>query len=132
MVQIAEKTAEVLQRELQSKLDALKKHEQDMFAAAQDPATAAETAEEGFTARLIRKIVDNLQVTITRVHVRFEESRPPQCEDGRPSTSIGLAIRELSGAPLCLFCVLSIKRVRARGLFSESRFYSFFLFSRQS
>lgn len=104
MTQIVEKTAEVLQRELQSKLDALKKHEQDMFAAAQDPATAAEAAEEGFTARLIRKIVDNLQVTITRVHVRFEESRPPQYEDGRPSTSIGLAIRELSGAPMS-FCV---------------------------
>jgi hypothetical protein len=101
----------VLQRELQSKLDALKKHEQDMFAAAQDPATAAEAAEEGFTARLIRKIVDNLQVTITRVHVRFEESRPPQCEDGRPSTSIGLAIRELSGAPMCLFfCVWRNKK----------------------
>jgi hypothetical protein len=49
---------------------------------------------EGFVARLVQKAIDNIQITIEKIHIRYEDNRsevkPPR-QTFRPGPSIRLA-----------------------------------------
>jgi vacuolar protein sorting-associated protein 13A/C len=80
--------AELERKALASKIDSLKQHEQNQFGAAADQSPQ----DDSFTTQLVSKIVDNLQIVIRNIHVRFEDRSDPT----RPRC-FGLGIQEISG-----------------------------------
>lgn len=59
-----------------------------------NPTSNVSKSESSFTAQLVTKIVDNIQFTINRVHIRFEQ---PMTVDGK-SFSCGLYIKSVKGS----------------------------------
>eukprot|EP00457_Paulinella_chromatophora_P000029 gb/GEZN01000029.1/.p1 GENE.gb/GEZN01000029.1/~~gb/GEZN01000029.1/.p1 ORF type:complete len:3687 (-),score=441.49 gb/GEZN01000029.1/:130-11190(-) len=59
---------------LQDKLMKLKTMEEFALSFGQSKGEASQQDDDGFTAALTQKIIDNLQVSIKRIHLRFESS----------------------------------------------------------
>jgi vacuolar protein sorting-associated protein 13A/C len=75
-----------IEKQLKDKLDRLATSELLRASAARMP-IKTEQQEESFTANLVNKIVDNLQMTIKDIHIRFE--------DNDRAFSIGICLSEL-------------------------------------
>lgn len=78
---------ERLQKSKQEKLETA-----ELFSASVDSKLSQDIHQESFTTQLITKIVDNLQVTIRNIHIRFEDSS----SNPERMFAIGLTLRSLS------------------------------------
>ncbi|SJM88351.1 probable Vacuolar protein sorting-associated protein 13 [Zygosaccharomyces bailii] len=85
---------EQVERELRVKIQKLASWEvaSQARAAAEDP-SANKDQNESFTQSLITKVVDNVQVTIKNIHIRYEDMNAHLSKD---ACSVGITLNELS------------------------------------
>ncbi|PRT56259.1 Vacuolar protein sorting-associated protein 13 [Wickerhamiella sorbophila] len=66
-----EPTSDTVRRDYATKLDKLELWELSQRSASSDP---AETQNQNFVGSLVTKVIDNLQITIKNIHLRYEDS----------------------------------------------------------
>lgn len=88
-------SAEQVERELRVKLQSLARWEVGSQArvAAEDPNKDNKDHNESFMQSLITKVVDNVQVTIKNIHIRYEDMDANLSKD---PCSVGITLNELS------------------------------------
>jgi hypothetical protein len=103
-----EEEAIALAAAVTEKLDKLLKHELTLFGRQENDDEPDQ--ESGFAQRFAEKVIDNLQLHVGRVHIRYEYVPPPgRLFAGVPTPvapfAMGVTIHELSGAMSSIYSV---------------------------